>query len=413
MIRFIHTADIHFGMENYGRIDAKTGIHTRLLDFERALNFCVDYAIEQDVDFFLFAGDAYKTANPTPTHQRLFMQCFFKLYKAGIPIVMVVGNHDNPLSFGKSHALEVFGQLPIDGFYVIAKPQTLVLTTKSGPVQIVGIPWPTRNTAALSTLHAATCATELTQHISAGVSTIIQNLANKLDKELPAVLCGHLTVSSGIFSGSEKRAVYGTDPLFTPAQLAIEPFDYVALGHLHRFQNLNKLGYPPILYSGSVERIDFGERKEEKGFCSVTLKQKGDTQFEFIPTPTRPFIQIEVHLIELQDQTDQLLNELAKHDLQGAIVKILYHIPMGCKDTVNLASIQQACARAHYVVGIIPLRTVEARERRASLKVDMNLPYLLNAYFDTKPELKSSKESLIEKTLLLDSELTDAQETGY
>ena len=76
MIRFIHTADIHFGMENYGRIDPKTGIHSRLFDFEKALNFCIDYAIEQQVDFLLFAGDAYKTAHPTPTHQRLLMNCF-------------------------------------------------------------------------------------------------------------------------------------------------------------------------------------------------------------------------------------------------------------------------------------------------------------------------------------------------
>ncbi|MFS8506793.1 MAG: hypothetical protein LVQ75_01505 [Candidatus Babeliales bacterium] len=54
MIKVIHTADIHFGMENYGKIDPETGIHTRLLDFEKALNFCIDYAIEQEVDLFLF-----------------------------------------------------------------------------------------------------------------------------------------------------------------------------------------------------------------------------------------------------------------------------------------------------------------------------------------------------------------------
>ena len=113
MIRFIHTADIHFGMENYGRVDPTTGIHSRLLDFEKALNFCIDFAIEEQVDFLLFAGDAYKTAHPTPTHQRLLMNCFLRLYKAGIPIVIIVGNHDHPLSFGKAHALEIFGQIPL------------------------------------------------------------------------------------------------------------------------------------------------------------------------------------------------------------------------------------------------------------------------------------------------------------
>ena len=61
MIQFIHTADIHFGMENYGKIDPTTGIHTRLLDFKKALDFCIDYAFKSNVDFFLFSGDAYKT----------------------------------------------------------------------------------------------------------------------------------------------------------------------------------------------------------------------------------------------------------------------------------------------------------------------------------------------------------------
>src|SRR5579871_5892450 len=108
MIRFIHTADIHFGMENYGKVDAKTGIHTRLLDFERALNTCIDYAIEQQVDLFLFSGDAYKTAHPSPTQQKLLLNCFLRLYKAQIPVVIVVGNHDHPLSFGKATSLDIF-----------------------------------------------------------------------------------------------------------------------------------------------------------------------------------------------------------------------------------------------------------------------------------------------------------------
>ena len=280
MIRFIHTADIHFGMENYGRIDPKTGIHSRLLDFEKAFNFCIDYAIEQQVDFFLFAGDAYKTAHPSPTHQRLLMSCFLRLYKAGIPVVIVVGNHDNPFSFGKAHALEIFGQIPLEGFHVIAKPTSLLLQTKRGSVQIVGIPWPTSNTIALSSDHMHTTAHQITEYISAGVSTIIASLASKLDSSLPAVLTGHLTVSSGIFSGSEKRAVYGTDPLFLPSQLGISPFDYVALGHLHRFQNVN--GSPSSTYYlfRFYRAGRFWRTKRGKGICRChhSCKRRNDVR---------------------------------------------------------------------------------------------------------------------------------------
>lgn len=404
MIRFVHTADIHFGMENYGKIDAKTGIHSRLLDFERALNFCIDTAIEHNVDFFLFSGDAYKTANPSPTQQRLLFQCFLRLFKAEIPIVIIVGNHDNPLSFGKAHALELFGQLPLTGFHVIAKPTSLQLITKSGPVNIIGIPWPSKTTLALSAAHINSSASELTQYISKSVTSIIQQYAQALDANIPAVLAGHMTVSSGIFSGSEKRAIYGTDPVFLPSQLGIVPFDYVALGHLHRHQNLNPHGHPAIVYSGSIERIDFGERKEEKGFCLVTIHNKEQTTYEFIPTPTRPFIQLEVHLDGIQSQTEQILAALGHHTIADAVIKIIYHLPAGLKDRVDIHVIQQACARAQYLVGIFPIRPPDIRERRATLKVDMDLATLLDNYFATKPEHTTNRAQLVKKALELEAE---------
>lgn len=412
MIRFIHTADTHFGVENYGKTDPQTGVHSRLLDFERALNFCVDTAIKEKVDFFLFCGDAYKTTNPTPTQQKLFMRCLLRLYKEKIPVVLVIGNHDNPLSFGKAHSLDVFGNLPLDGIHIIAKPEILKLETKSGPVQIVGIPWPTRNTVAISDKHLLKSSEEITNYICKAVSSIIQSYAQKLDPNIPSVLAGHLTVSTGIFSGSEKRAIYGTDPVLLPSQLAIKPFDYVALGHLHRHQNLNTGGYPALVYCGSPERVDFGERKEEKGFCLVSIEEKNKTSYEFIKTPTRNFIQIEVKLKPDKNQTEQLLAELKKHDLTDAVVKIKYHVPENKKDFVDLQAIQRECETAQYIVGIIPIRSVHIRERRSDLHVDMSFEKLLGAYLDTKPELKEKKEKLIKKASLLlqETKLSKKQE---
>lgn len=412
MIKFIHTADIHFGMENYGKIDPKTGIHSRLLDFERALNFCIDVAIERNVDFFLFSGDAYKTATPSPTQQKLLLRCLLRLYKAGIPVVIIVGNHDHPLSFGKAHSLDVFGDLPLDGFYVIAKPTSMILQTKNGPIQIVGIPWPTRNTIAVSEKHILKTAAQITEYISNAVGKIIAQFAHELDPHIPAVLASHLTVSSGIFSGSEKRAIYGSDPIFLPSQLAIAPFDYVALGHLHRYQNLNLNGYPAVVYSGSIERVDFGERKEDKGFCLVSIPEKNKAHHEFIKTPTRPFIQIELQLNEQDDQTEQLINAIKQHTIIDAVVKIVYHIPPTRKDMVDLKAVQRVCADAMYVVGIIPVRKPQTREHRAALSVNMDLSTLLDIYFEAKEDLRSKKDELIQKTLLLAQELKETETQG-
>lgn len=399
MIKVIHTADIHFGMENYGRIDPKTGIHSRLLDFEKALNVCIDYSLEQKADLFLFSGDAYKTTNPSPTQQKLLMRCLLRLHQENIPVVIVVGNHDNPLSFGKANSLEIFQEMPLEGFHVIDTPRLLKLETKSGPLQIVGIPWPTRNSISVNEKHLFESPEEITSYISQAVAAIIKDFSAKLDSSIPSILAGHLTVSSGIFSGSEKRAIYGNDPTLLPSQLAIEPFDYVALGHLHRYQNLNEHGYPAVVYSGSIERIDFGERKEPKGFCVVNVARKKTTH-RFIKVPTRPFIQIEAYLSEDADNhTEELTKELAQHTLEGAVLKILYHLPAGIKDGVDIQTIERLCSTAQYVVGIIPLHTLNTRQKRTGLKVDMDLKTLLNLYFEDKPELQDKKEALTEKAL--------------
>ena len=66
MIKLLHFADLHLGVENYGRIDPSTGLSTRVLDFLHAFDRVVDYALENEVDLVIFAGDAYRTRDPTP-----------------------------------------------------------------------------------------------------------------------------------------------------------------------------------------------------------------------------------------------------------------------------------------------------------------------------------------------------------
>lgn len=402
MIRFIHTADIHFGMENYGRTDPASGIHSRLLDFKKSFDTCVNYAIKEKVDLFVFAGDAYKTATPSPTQQKLLMQCFMNLYKAGIPVVIVIGNHDNPLSYGKANSLDIFAHLPIDGFHVFSKPESLTIQTKSGPVQIVGIPWPNRHNLAINFSENAQSATQLTQHISDSLVAIIAKKAELLNPEIPAILVGHLTVSSGIFSGSEKRAVYGHDPIVLPSQLAIKPFDYVALGHLHRFQSMHEGGPIPVVYSGSIDRIDFGERKEDKGFCDVTIYKKYETTYTHIPLATRPFIQVDVTLTESEDQTDQILKALTMHTITDAIVKITYEIPSTATDMVDVKKIQKHCFDAMHIIGIIPIRAAQTRAHRDLLKHEMDLETLLQTYFESQESLKKRATILTLKAMALE-----------
>lgn len=397
MITFVHTADLHFGVENYGRVDSKTGIHTRLLDFNASFSFVVSQAIETQVDFFLMCGDAYKTAHPTPTQQRLLLDNLFRLFKAGIPVVLVVGNHDIPGSFGKSHALDLFSRLPIEGFHVIAKPKLLRLQTKSGPVQIIGIPWPTRNTISLNkTLN--TSSTNITKQISTAVSSAIEQLAQQACPKTPTILAGHLTASTGRFSGAEKCATTGQDPLFLPSQLAQPGIDYIALGHLHRYQQVNPTETPPIVYSGSIERIDFGETRDTKGFCIVKIPKKGSVDISFVPTPVRPFIQISLTLQTGSNPTEQIVNEIKKHDLTDAIIKIIYTVPTEITEPINLKAINTACNNAHYIASIIPIIQAKPRTTRAKISTQIDTPEALKIFLQTQ-DLSEAKIERIQQKL--------------
>ena len=189
--------------------------------------------------------------------------------------------------------------------------------------------------------------------------------------------------------------------MLLPSQLAIHPFDYVALGHLHRYQNLNTNNDIPVVYAGSIERIDFGERKEEKGFCLISIKKKGAVDYEFIKPPTRPFIQIEVKLQPL-NYTEQILKALSSHNIDGAILKILYHLPTtDYQDTLDAQKIEQACQSAMYVAGIIPIRKPHTRTTRTAASINMNLTELLHCYFDQKITDESLKNKLIQRALNL------------
>ncbi len=85
-MKFLHLADVHLGMENYGRIDPSTGLHTRLKDFIKCFSFAIDIALEEKVDLVIFTGDAYKNSNPNPTHQREFARQIYRLSEAEIPV---------------------------------------------------------------------------------------------------------------------------------------------------------------------------------------------------------------------------------------------------------------------------------------------------------------------------------------
>src|SRR5438874_8928423 len=144
-LKIAHLADTHIGMENYGRLNPETGLNQRLHDFLRALDEAIDGALAEGVDVMIFAGDIYKTRDPTPTHQREFARRIRRLSAAGVHTVMVAGNHDIPLSAGRASSVDIFRALEIEQVTVARTLATHRIETRSGPLQVIAFPWAVRS----------------------------------------------------------------------------------------------------------------------------------------------------------------------------------------------------------------------------------------------------------------------------
>src|SRR3712207_7119792 len=136
-MKLLHFADLHIGVETHGRPDPVDGLSTRLRDFLDVFDELVETAIAERVDVVLFAGDAYKSRDPSQTHQREFARRVRRLVDAGIAVYLLVGNHDVPNMLSKASALEIFETLGVRGVSIGRKLGTQVVQTRSGPVQIV------------------------------------------------------------------------------------------------------------------------------------------------------------------------------------------------------------------------------------------------------------------------------------
>lgn len=404
MIKFMHFADIHLGVENYGHIDSRTGLHSRLSDFIKTLTAAVDIGLEEKVDFALFCGDAYKNNNPNPTHQREFAQQLYRLSQAGIPTVLINGNHDNPLAFGRASSLEIFQTLNVANIYVVTEPTLLTLPTKKGNIQVVGIPWPTKNQYLLKEEYRDNDLYAVNKKIQLRLMKRITELTEQLEESIPKILAGHLTVAEAVFSGSETYASLGSDPFLFLQFLKDSPFDYIALGHIHRYQNLNSDHKPPIVYCGSMDRINFGEEKDEKGFCIGSIDEEGRVDHEFIPLPVRKMLTLNIKIEDSAKPTEDFIAEIEEYDLKAALVRVSYEATDEANREIDFKKVREALKEAFLVTGISRNTTRKAPVKRSTLSEEMNLFTALKEYISLQNWQNWDKD-LISYTKELEQEL--------
>jgi exonuclease SbcD len=212
--------------------------------------------------------------------------------------------------------------------------------------------------------------------------------------DVPAVLTAHLSVSEAK-QGSEQSVMIGRDVVVLKSVLADPSWDYVALGHIHKHQELNGGQHPPIVYPGSLERIDFGEEGERKGFVMAQI-ERGHTEWEFIPVDARRFLTIRIDVTKSDDPMTAILDELEQHNVAEAVVRLIIKATEAQEILLDDKPIRQALRASNYIASIVRDIDRVQHGRLGVVSAEALTPQeVLALYLDSKDTPPERKEQLM------------------
>jgi exonuclease SbcD len=393
-MRFIHFADAHIGVTTHGRIDKTTGLNDRVLDFLESLDFIVDYVHSASPDAVLFAGDAFHNSHPLPIYVSEFALRIKEMAEV-CPVVLIPGNHD----FSKSaSALDVISVLGENNNVIASdEPTHHLVRTKSGNLSVGALPWPRKSQYVDYSSKDRTDDQLLEKaRYMAKIAEKIEALAEaSLQYGEPSVLLAHLTVGGSSWKPGQITTNMDSEVML---ETLLHPWDYVALGHIHHPQNLTEglPGLPPVVYPGSIERIDFGEYDLQKGFYDVSIGD--DATFVEIPN-VRPMVTLEIDARGKKNPHKYIEEQITKANISDkAILRIMIDVDQGVR--VRYMDVEEQ-------VGFVyRLTSVNVKEERADLArlhpdddrrlISMSSLELLDVYFEAQGVNEEDRDSLLD-----------------
>lgn len=325
-MRILHLADPHVDAARHGWRNPLTGQNTAIESNLACFDHVMDQAMSQDVDAVVIAGDIWNSGRPSSEMIARVTDKVYEVTQHGIPVVAEDGNHGR-------HGVHLQDRGPADlleraGAVVYGKTAVYTLDTKSGPLHVLGVPWPERSRILsdmgmtdLSDPAAvdAACAGWVAQEIEDAIEDA------GLTGGEPLIASSHITVSEGTLSrGSE--TVVNTRGIFEEITLPLGVFtdagaDYIALGHIHHQQHHGKASY-----AGSLNRLTFGEAEDVKGGLLVEVTPGGDPVRTLVETPARNLLNLRLDKNPEPDLTALLPGTLVKPHLAPGEREVPQHI---------------------------------------------------------------------------------------
>ncbi len=326
-ISFGIISDIHIGHYS-GKVE-KGGVNARFLDFVATYNESIDRIISDKMDFCLIPGDIFRTKKPGPEELDAFVAGLIKLIKKEIPIIVTLGNHDLFLYEGGTHSLSgvsrileyVMGEekLGADSFILSSQPEIVKITIKGQPIQIQTMPYPIRSLLRL----------ESKADVEKYMVDKINDVYDSRDKSIPIIFAGHFSLSEALVGGEQINFDKFAEPVISSSVFIGKEYKYVAMGHLHQYQVV--LDKPLVVYSGSNNRVDHNEAKEDKGFVEAFIDEDGSTRHEFVKVNARKFIDLKYDLSEEKEPTAVLMKYMKEREeeIRDAVVRLIITISSG------------------------------------------------------------------------------------
>ncbi|WP_428827867.1 exonuclease subunit SbcD [Azonexus sp. IMCC34842] len=284
-MRILHTSDWHLGQHFMGK--------SRQAEHQALIGWLLEQVEAQAVDAVLVAGDIFDTGTPPSYARELYNQLVGQLYKAGVPLLILGGNHDSPATLGESRELLAhLGTTVIAATHEDVATQVIVLPQRNGEPGCIVCAIPFVRPRDVLQSQAGQSAedkqlslqTAIQAHYGAvfAAATARQTeLAAALGRPLPIIATGHLTTVGASISESVREIYVGALEAFPTA--AFPPADYIALGHIHRPQKVGGLEH--IRYCGSPIPLGFDEAKQQKEMLLVDLDADGLKAVTVLPVP--------------------------------------------------------------------------------------------------------------------------------
>ena len=261
MVRILHTSDWHVGKLIRGQ--------SRADEHRAVLAEIAGIAAAESVDVVLVAGDLFETAAPGPASEAIVYRALLDLAQVA-PVVVIGGNHDNPRRLSAVAPLLDLGRVRL-----LAQPArpddggVVDLEVGGTTVRLALVPFVSKRGIVRADQLMRDAAFELNQAYDERMRAIIDGLTSGFAADTVNVVCGHLFAAGGTLGGGERSAHTIMD--YSVASLAFPvTAQYVALGHLHRAQDIP--GATRIRYCGSPLQLDFGETGEAKSVSIVDLE---------------------------------------------------------------------------------------------------------------------------------------------